>query len=112
MPNIICPHLTKPVTAAAADGTLTLNPTVENYFPGARCSIIDAAGVVSEEVLVVELVDSTKLRVRILADGHFTGVPRGPNYGYSDMSAFAGGKLTQHPTAVPVEFAYDSVFKV
>ena len=119
MPHIQCPELTVTVTTAGADGTLLVSPSVENLFPGAQCSIINSLGTISEMVLIVELVDTTHLRVRIIKPQFPKDEqPRGffgHNYGYSDMASptnFSGGKLTQHQGVVPVEFDYTSVFRV
>lgn len=114
MPSIECPSISVAVTGATATGTLTVT-TSENIFPGARGSLIKTgAPTVCEEVQVVELVDATHIKVRVLkAPVVIDGYPAGQNYGYSDVSTFnAGATFTQHRTLVPVEPDYISVFRV
>jgi len=117
MPYIQCPELTIPITTAGADGTITVtNPvSVENFFPGAQCSIINSLNTISETVQIVELVSPTSLRVKRVTPSPTDGYFHGHNYGYSDMASptnYSGGRLTQHQGVVPVEFDYTSWFRV
>jgi hypothetical protein len=96
MPSVQSSQVTLAIVAGATDGTITVADTSQ-ILEGAKGVVVSSSGATIEDVLVVQVIDGTTFRGRIVPD---PGAFPKPNYGFSDFSGFSGGVFTQYVTQV------------
>lgn len=104
MPSIAIQEAFVSISAATATGELTVASNAL-IFPGALAWIQkDDGSVESARVKILSLSGTTKVQVRRFVDDDETSMPQ---YGSSDMSAFAtGSHICQETQNAPIDLAY------
>lgn len=102
-------ELSTAISAATDLGVLTVGSTTDIY-PGAKGSVMTSGGACAE-VVVVDIISATTFHVRLTQE-FLDGFPRGQNYGYSPMSAYASGVFTQYRSIVRVDESHSKINKL
>ena len=101
MAGRIVKEISAAITAASNAGLITIASTT-GFYEGGTGAMVNG-GQPNVSIVIVDIVSATTMKVRIVPQTVFlsaTTQASGPNYGYSDVSAYNGGTIIMHAQLV------------